>query len=237
MTAVDEPGAQTGFVVEVKDDALDVNEGLVEAVETHGRTLDFSSRADGERYASRLSASGGSVKIQAAPENEPREVDAYLLADHSPSITEPATIDGDTWTFDVGANLFGALGEAILLGSAKPHALHYFVRQDLDLEEDDVDGIWSIDVQPGSFVEFDEYEKIRKGWEPDCRVIARDRRRRSVLERYFCEIKTGNASFERSQIKAMERLAREERVLKIRMSIEELPERYSLRIDEVKPPG
>jgi hypothetical protein len=72
---------------------------------------------------------------------------------------------------------------------------------------------------------------------PDCKVVVRDGWNGPVLERYYCEIKTGNASFERSQVAAMEQLAREERVLKIRMLIEELPDRYSLRIHEVESPA
>jgi hypothetical protein len=110
-----EPGDRTGFVVEVKPGALDVNGTLVDAVEAHSRILEFGSRTHAESYARQLSTSGGSLRIQAAAENDPSEVDAYLLADHSPSIKEPAHVDGDTWAFDIGANLYGALGEAILL--------------------------------------------------------------------------------------------------------------------------
>ncbi|NHN60471.1 MULTISPECIES: hypothetical protein [Halorussus] len=55
-----------------------------------------------------------------------------------------------------------------------------------------------------------------------------------MLERYYCEIKTGNASFERSQVDAVKALARKERVLKIRVIIENLPDQYSLRIHEVE---
>ncbi|WP_225336492.1 hypothetical protein [Halomicrobium urmianum] len=50
------------------------------------------------------------------------------------------------------------------------------------------------------------------------------------------QIKTGDASFERSQVDAMAALARDERVLKIRVTIEALPDQYSLRIRDVGPP-
>lgn len=231
-----EPGDRTGFVVEVKPGALDVNGTLVDAVEAHSRILEFGSRTHAESYARQLSTSGGSLRIQAAAENDPSEVDAYLLADHSPSIKEPAHVDGDTWTFDIGANLYGALGEAILLEAPRPHAIHYFVQQDLTLDEGEVENGLKVDVQPGRFLSVGD-DGGRNNWVPDCKVVVRDGWDGPVLERYYCEIKTGDASFERSQVAAMEQLAREERVLKIRMLIEELPDRYSLRIHEVESPA
>ena len=141
-----EPGEQTGFVVEVKSGGLTVNHRLRNAVNLHGHTLDFGSRRHAEDYASQLSASDGSLRIQAVPENEPKDIDAYLLADHNPSIMEPAVVEGNTWTFDVGANLYGALGEAILLESPKPHALIYFVQQDLDINKDEFERGLNVDV-------------------------------------------------------------------------------------------
>ncbi|WP_238593261.1 hypothetical protein [Natronobacterium lacisalsi] len=65
--------------------------------------------------------------------------------------------------------------------------------------------------------------------------MARDGWNGDVLERYYCEIKTGNASFERSQMETMRELATEERVLKIRVLIDDVPDQYSLRIREVEP--
>ena len=227
-----EPSDRTGFVVDAKSGAVDVNSALAEAVETHGRTLDFGSRSHAEDYARQLSAADGSLRVQAAPENEPRDVDAYLLADHDPSITEPACADGDTWTFDVGANLYGALGEAILLSNPKPHALVYFVRQDLGLAEDELERGLNLVVDAGGPVAVDHPEG-RKRWTPDCTVDARDGWRGRVLETYYCEVKTGDASFERAQVETMEALAADERVLKIRVDIRDLPDQYSLRIQEV----
>lgn len=230
-----EPGEETGFVIEVKSGAIEVNSGLREAVESNGHTLDFGSRSHAEDYARQLSASGGELRVQAAPENEPRAIDAYLLADHSPSIAEPAEIDGDTWTFEVGANLYGMLGETILLHAPKPHALVYFVRQNLDVDKDDLEWGLNVNVNRGRPLSVeDSTGKVR--WTPDCVVEAKDGWDGELLERYYCEVKTGGASFERSQIEAMEVLARDERVLKIRVSIENLPDRYSLQIHEVDPP-
>jgi hypothetical protein len=52
---------------------------------------------------------------------------------------------------------------------------------------------------------------------------------------YRCEIKTGDASFQRTQMKAMRELAKEARVLKIRVLIDDLPKQYSVRVHEVEP--
>lgn len=230
-----EPGEETGFTVEVKAGALEVNEGFVEVVDSHGRQLEFGPRAHAETYARQLSVEGGDLRLQAAAPNDPNDVDGYLLAAHDPSIKEPAEVEGATWTFDVGANLYGALGEAILLEAPRPHALYYFVRQDLDL--DDLESGLNLDVRSGSVVSFGEDRgDSRTNWVPDCTVVARDEWDGPVLEQYYCEIKTGDASFERSQVAAMEQFARDERVLKIRMLVEELPDQYSLRIHEVEPP-
>ena len=230
-----EPGQQTGFVVEVKPGALDVNSRLREAVESNSRTLDFGARQHAEDYARQLSVSDGSLRVQTVPENEPKDIDAYLLADHTPSIKEPAEAEKDRWTFDVGANLYGALGEAIFLESPKPHALVYFIQQDLDVNEDDLELGLNVNVNRGRLLSVDGSGGAKR-WTPDCIVEAKDGWDGELLERYYCEIKTGGASFERSQVEAMEALARDERVLKIRVIIENLPDQYSLRIQEVEPP-
>jgi hypothetical protein len=229
-----EPDDDTGFVLDVKPGALEVNDTLAEVVEEHGTTLEFGSRSQAEDYAEQLSASDGALRVQAAAQNDPSDVDAYLLADHNPSIAEPASVDGKTWTFDVGANLYGLLGEAILKHAPKPHALIYFVRQDLEIADEELQ--WGLNVEVKDTIPLVVNRNGEKNrWTPDCMVEAKDGWSGRVLERYYCEIKTGNASFERSQVKTMQALAEDERVLKIRVEIDELPEQYSLRIHEVEP--
>jgi len=226
------PGDQVGFTVEVKPGALDVNTELRDVVERHTHTLEFGSRSDAEDYAEQLSASDGPLRIQAVPENEPKAIDAYLLADHNPSIKTPAEIDGETWTFDVGANLYGTLGEAILIDAPKPHALIHYIRQELEIDEADLEWELNVTMERGQLLSITSSEET-KSWAPDCIVEAKDGWNGDLLERYYCEIKTGNASFERSQVETMKALAAKESVLKIRVIVDELPEQYSLRINEV----
>lgn len=231
-----EPGDGTGFRVEAKPDALDVNAALRNAIENHGNPLEFKSKPTAATYTDQLSATDGDLRLQTAAPNDPTDVDAYLLADHNPSIKEPAESEGDTLTFDVGANLYGTLGEAILTAPPKPHALIHFVNQDLNVDDTSLEYGVRVDVEtdcPLTVPESDTGTTHR--WRPDCKLIARDGWNGPVIETYYCEIKTGNASFERSQATAMRTLAEDERVLKIRVLIDKLPDQYSLRIHDVSP--
>lgn|GEM_PF-6175595 len=142
------------------------------------------------------------------------------MAEYDRSVGEPAAVDGDTWTFDVGANLYGVLGETIVKSGGKPPVIEYFVKQDLDEYPDDLESGLRISVESDIYVPSDG---DGNGWKPDCRVTARDGWDGEVLEEYWCEIKTGDASFERGQVETMRQLAAEARVLKIRVLIDELP--------------
>jgi glycosyltransferase A (GT-A) superfamily protein (DUF2064 family) len=55
-----------------------------------------------------------------------------------------------------------------------------------------------------------------------------------TVETFYCEIKAGDASFERSQRESMQSLAVEHNVLKIRVDIDELPGEYRLLITPVE---
>lgn len=226
------PNEETGFRVAVKPGAVEVNEPLADVEAEHGTVVSFGSRAAAEAFAARLSAADGDLRVQAAAPNDPGDADAYLLADHQPAVAEPARVDGDTLTFDVGANLYGALGEAVVLGGPTSPALEHFVERDLaDARfEDEL----RVRVTDGEYVPVGDGSG---GWLPDCRVEARDGPGGRLVERYRCEIKTGNASFERSQVAAMRELAAEARVLKLRVLVDELPDRYSVRVHEVEPDG
>ena len=226
------PNQKTGFTVEIKSGALETNKALVDIQEEHGEMLSFRSKAEAEAFAEQLSTDAGPLRIQAAAPNDPNDVDGYLLAQYDRSIKKPATTDDGTWTFDVGANLYGALGEAVVTSGSKPPALEYFVKQDLASDLDDLDFGLRISVTSGDPVSLDH---TQLSWLPDCCIEARDGWQGDLLERYWCEIKTGEASFERSQAAAMQALAADERVLKIRVLIDSLPDQYSVRIIEVEP--
>lgn len=226
------PDRETGFTVEIKPGALEANDAVVDVHEAHGEQLSFGSRADAEAFADRLSDAEGSIDVQAAARNDPSDVEGYLIAQYDRSVRDPASIDADTWTFDVGANLYGALGEAVVTSGAKPPALEYFVRQDLDTVLDARDCGLRISVTGGDPVSL---EQGQLSWLPDCCIEARAGPGGELLERYWCEVKTGDASFERSQAAAMQALAAEERVLQIRVRIDSLPDQYSVRVTEVEP--
>lgn len=227
------PNQETGYAVAIKPGALEVNRSVVDVRDEHGETITFADRDRAAAFAARLSADGGDLRIQAAAPNDPGEADAYLLADHRPSVREPAAVDGDDLTFEVGANLYGVLGEAVVTGGPTSPALEHFVKQDLANASFE-DGL-RVRVTDGTFVSFPDEGTGESRWMPDCCLEARDGWRGRLIERYWCEIKTGNASFERTQVAAMRELAKESRVLKLRVSIDALPEQYTVRIREVDP--
>ncbi|WP_415381620.1 hypothetical protein [Halosimplex sp. TS25] len=228
------PNEEAGYRLAVKPGALEANEPLVDVCDEHGEVLSFGSRPKAEAFARRLSAEDGTLRVQAAAPNDLSEDDGYLLAAYDRSVREPAAVDGDTWTFDVGANLYGALGETVVKSGEKPPAIEYFVEGDLDAYPDDLETGLRIDVSSDVYVPADEGGG---GWIPDCCVTARDGWNGEVLEEYWCEIKTGDASFERGQVETMRQLAAESRVLKIRVLIDDLPDQYSVRIHEVESSG
>jgi hypothetical protein len=225
-TAPVEPGQATGYCVEVREGALAVNDRVHIIVDRHGRVLEFGTRAQAETYAAWLSTLGGPLSVQATPPNETSDIDAYLIAEHSPSVAEPASIENDTWHFDVDANLYGSLGEALLLEAPKPYALTYFVKEDRALDDDPL-----LTIRRGS----SHRGAVEARWVPDCELLVREVAGGPVRERYYCEIKTGGGSLEREQRAAMEELARSERVLLIRVGIEDLPQQYAVTVTEVDP--
>lgn len=233
-TELVQPNEEDGYRLAVKPGALEANESLVAVCDEHGEVLSFGSRTKAEAFARWLSAEDGALRVQAAAPNDSSDDDGYLLAAYDRSVREPAAVDGNTWTFDVGANLYGALGETVVKSGGKPPVIEYFVKEDLDAYPDDLEVGLRIDVTSDVYVPADGNGS---GWIPDCCVTARDGWNGEVLDEYWCEIKTGDASFERGQVETMRQLAAESRVLKIRVLIDDLPDQYSVRIHEVAPSG
>lgn len=248
------PNERRGFTLSIKPGAVAVNAPLASAIDEHGTTVTFGSREEAEAFAERYAARGGALRVQAAAPADDREADAYLLADHDPSVRTPATVDGGTLTFDVGANLYGQLGETAVTAGSAP-ALERFVRRDLadvpvrdGLEVAVRDGeslsLGALTPREGDWTggadgEGGERDGAAGRWRPDCRVEARDGLRDPPLETYYCEIKTGGGTLERSQATAMRALAgtHDLRVLRVDVSIDALPDQYDVRIAEVGSDG
>lgn len=228
------PRERGDFSLAVKSGAMDANSVVEEVCEQYGEELRFSSRETAERFAQQLSSVDGALRVQGAAPNDLAEVDAYLLADHAPSVADPKRVsDAGTMTFDVGANLYGALGETIITGAPRSYAVEHFVEQDLaDVSFRDE---LRVRVRDAEYVSFGDQLDGYSGWAPDCKLVVYDGWGRPPVEEYWCEVKTGDASFERTQVAAMRELAGEERVLKIRVRIDNLPDEYSVRIHEVEP--
>jgi hypothetical protein len=248
------PNERRGFTLSIKPGAVAVNAPLASVIDEHGTTVTFGSREEAEAFAERYAARGGALRVQAAAPADDREADAYLLADHDPSVRTPATVDGGTLTFDVGANLYGRLGETVVTAGSAP-ALERFVRRDLadvpvrdGLEVAVRDGeslsLGALTPREGDWTggadgEGGDRDGAAGRWRPDCRVEARDGLRDPPLETYYCEIKTGGGTLERSQATAMRALAgtHDLRVLRVDVSIDALPDQYDVRIAEVGSDG
>ncbi|WP_049984157.1 hypothetical protein, partial [Halorubrum sp. BV1] len=93
-----------------------------------------------------------------------------------------------------------------------------------------------IDIEYSEAITATDQEDKQIRWIPDCQIEATDGWNGELLERYWCEIKTGDASFQRHQIETMEQFAVEHRVLKAKVRIDDLPDNYTVAFHEVSPP-
>ena len=228
------------FRVAIKDSAVETNSDVAQLRQT-GEIVEYDSRSQAEAVARKVSESGeGPVRLQRAAPNDPADVDAYLVAAPEQHKHTPVKAHDGAWTFGVTANQYGALGELLLTTGGTP-ALEYFVQEDLgpypseavadavnlDLRTDPKEFDWETLCAP--------VDGERARWEPDCelRVWAGHS---EILHRYFCEIKTGDSSFERHQQETMRAVAEVADVLKIRVRVEELPEQYTVRLYRVGEP-
>lgn len=225
------------LLVAIKPYAREANEVADVLASESGDYVRFPDRTAAEERAATLSERGETpVEIQAVAPQDPTDADAYLVAAPERRTRDPdGSVDG-TLAFDTTATQYGALGETLLLCyAADPPVLSYYAREDLDhLSEAererlrlDVDRSPDPVSMPGS--------DGTKRWIPDCRVVARLGPDGPALREYWCEIKTGDASFERDQQAVMRWKAREATVLKVRFDVEDLPDSYSVSISEVEP--
>ncbi|WP_137286478.1 hypothetical protein [Halorussus salinisoli] len=221
------------FTVAVKESARDANEAARRVARTEGDRLEFGSEAAAHRRARDLSDGGETpVKVQRAAPQDPTDVDGYLVAWPERRTQNPDGTPTEGLTFDTEANQYGALGEAVVCTpEVNPPLLTHFARVDTDLpEREDGDLRVELDTDPDPVT-------VRSGrrWEPDCRAVVRLGPDRPVLTEYWCEVKTGDGSFERSQREAMRAKAREATVLKIRVELDDLPDSYTAWVRTVEP--
>lgn len=239
----DPRGSSARFTVAVKRSARRANAAVRDVAADRGEALDYDSEAEAVAAAERLSAEGeGRVRIQRAAPQDAAGVDAYLVADPERRTHDPDGSVERGLTFDVTGNQYGALGESLLLAHpVNPPVLAHYARQDLDGIDADGGGRGDgedfrveLDADPDPVTYLDG-SGTRLTWIPDCLATARRGEAGRTLATYWCEVKTGDASLERAQRKVMAGKARVASVLILRIDVGDLPESYSVRIDEVEP--
>lgn len=228
-----------GFRVAIKDSARRVLDAETLPTSEASGHLEFPSRDAAEAKIEDLSRTQpGTLELQRPAPNDSTAVDAYLVCYPESRKWEPDGSLEDGWTFDTTANQYGDLGEALVTPADTP-ALNHFVRQDLAdaLEDRHLDRLdVRCETRPA---EFDwtslraAVDGERPGWTPDCEVRVYLPDRRNPIHRYFCEVKTGEASFERNQAADMATVATVADVLKIRVTIDGLPDEYTVKIRRV----
>ena len=220
--------------IAVKESTVEWNEAVRQFRSERGQFATFESRDDAESVAARLSTPDAPVAVQAAAPQDPDDVDAYLVPDPDRRTHDPDGSVASGLTFDVSATQYGRLGEALVCCQRwDPPLLTYYARHDLAADELATDELCvELDRDPGAVVT-DDGER----WLPDCRAVARTARDGRPLAEYWCEVKTGDASFERDQRAGMAWKARRARVLTIRIDPAALPESYTARIRAVDPAG
>lgn len=224
----DESGS---FRVAVKNSATKANDLARDLAQTRGDIVHFDTITAAHKHARQLSDQGDTpVKIQQAAPQDTDDVDAYLVAWPERRRRTPDGTPAEGLTFDTAANQYGALGEAVILTPrVNPPLLTHFARVDVDLSERETAALRvELDTDPEPVAVTGS-----KRWEPDCRAIVRLGPDRPVLAEYWCEVKAGDGSFERSQRAAMTAKAREATVLKIRVDLDELPDSYTAWVRKV----
>lgn len=225
------------FLVAVKPSAREANGAVAALTDERGDLLSYADRVTAEDRVADLSECGETpVAVQTVAPQDATDADAYLVAAPERRTRDPDGSVEETLTFDTTATQYGALGETLLLCyESNPPVLSHYAREDLDHLSDsererlhlDVDGSPDPVVKRGG--------DGPKRWIPDCRVVARLGFDGPRLREYWCEVKTGDASFERDQRAVMRWKARDVTVLKVRFDVDELPDSYSVTVSEVEP--
>ena len=219
------------YVLSIKESAARRNPAVGEYAAEHDRRVRLDSRAEAEALADRLSAAADPpVRVQRAAPNDAAEVDAYLVPAPDRRVRDPAVTDDGTLVFDVGANLYGALGEALVVGTGdSPPLLTHYAARDLELPQDAIEVRVEADADAVAVPSGGDAAR----WQPDCVATVRRSGGDAVVAEYRCEVKAGDAGLERSQRAAMGSVADDVTVLVVRVSLADLPDRYAATVEEV----
>jgi len=230
---------RTSFRVAIKESSVENNKYIRELRQTNGEIVEYESRAEAEAEIAEISkASDGAVRLQQVAPNDPADVDAYLVAAPPQHKHTPISTSDGEWTFDITANQYGALGEVLITTGGTP-ALRHFATEDLGpYPSEAIADAVSLELRTNP-KEFD-WQTLRAAidgewvrWKPDCELRVKFGYPAVTLHQYFCEIKTGDASFERGQQEMMQTVSNHVDVLKIRVRIDELPKRYTVAFERV----
>lgn len=241
-----------------------------------GALLQYEHREAAAAAAERYSEEGDvPVRLQAPAPQDPRDVDAYLVAIPERRVRRPEGSLDEGLSFETSAAQYGALGEALLTSHEQdPPILLAYARRtmgaddaDGDTDDDSEDGETAtdgdptideetttdgdpandadpaIDAEPAvqldaepdpvSYRNRDTDEEVT--WIPDCAATVTVGG--SIERRFLCEVKTGDASTERDQRQVMRWAGSEDEreVLLVRIDVEDLPDGYTARIQEIEP--
>ncbi|WP_049894165.1 hypothetical protein [Salinarchaeum sp. Harcht-Bsk1] len=201
-----------------------------------GALLQYEDREAAAAAAERYSDDGDvPVRLQAPAPQDPRDVDAYLVANPERRVRRPTGSIDDGLAFETSASQYGALGEALLTSHEQdPPVLLAYARRTLDGDQDR-DPAVQLETDPDPVTFRSQETGDTATWLPDCAATVTVGG--AIERRLLCEVKTGNGSTERDQRRVMQWAAseRDREVLLVRLDVEALPDEYTARIQEIEP--
>ena len=232
----DDPKSDGPFTVEIKPSARKRNAAADRLANERGTVHEYPSCEAAADRAEALSESGDTrVALQRVAPQDDTLADAYLVARPNRHVETPHDPDARTLTFDASGNQYGAIAEALLTTpGTNPPALTHYVREDLDVADE-----IRVEIETGRTTthEIDDDGRRSGTWTADLVATAHRVSTGAPIREYWCEIKAGGGSFERDQKAVMRATAADPdvTVLKIRVDLDPLPNRYGVRIEEVSP--
>ena len=124
--------------VEIKESAIKQNQAVKEYVAQHESLVTFQSLADAEDFAGEMTTAGEQpVGLQNTAPQDTTDADLYLVYQSTRQTHTPYEPEADTWTFDITANQYGAIGEALITAPGVP-ALRHYVEEHLAPDAGDI---------------------------------------------------------------------------------------------------